>query len=123
VAAVHPRTRVPIVAIVLQGAVASLLALTGSYERILGYVVSIDWLFFGLTALALMVFRRRDAARATARLVTVPGHPVTTMAFILGAWMIVVNTIYRFPMDTLAGVALLAAGVPVFFLWRRRQAA
>ena len=68
VATVHPRTRVPVVAIVLQGAIASLLALSGSYERILGFVVAIDWLFFGLTALALVVMRRRDAGGGDGRL-------------------------------------------------------
>jgi APA family basic amino acid/polyamine antiporter len=120
VAAVHPRTRVPIVAIVLQGTVAALLALTGSYERILGYVVSIDWLFFGLTALALVVFRRRDAGGPKLA-VSVPGHPIVTFAFVAGAWIIVVNTVLRFPGDTLAGMALLAAGVPVYFIWQQRR--
>jgi APA family basic amino acid/polyamine antiporter len=123
VAAVHPRTRVPIVAILLQGTVAALLALTGSYERILGYVVSIDWLFFGLTALALLVFRRRDRAGGTAQVITVPGHPFTTLAFVAGAWLVVANTIVRFPADTLGGILLLLAGVPVFFFWENRRKA
>ena len=120
VAWVHPRTHVPVVAIVLQGGVAALLALTGSYERILGYVVSIDWLFFGLTAAALLVFRQRDRSTADAIAITVPAHPLTTLLFIAGAWLIVINTIYRFPADTLAGVALLVAGVPVYLFWKRR---
>ena len=121
VAAVHPRTRVPIVAIVLQGTVASLLALTGSYERILGYVVSIDWLFFGLTALALLVFRRRDGGTVGTRIITVPAHPLTTLAFVAGAWLIVANTVVRFPAEALAGIALLLTGIPVYFGWRARQ--
>jgi APA family basic amino acid/polyamine antiporter len=117
VARVHPRTRVPVVAIVLQGAIASLLALSGSYERILGFVVAIDWVFFGLTALALVVLRRRDAGHDTA--FKVPGHPVTTLAFVAGAWLVVANTIYRFPANALAGLGLLVAGVPVYLFWRR----
>jgi APA family basic amino acid/polyamine antiporter len=121
VAAVHPRTRAPFVAILLQGGVAATLALTGSYERILGYVVSIDWLFFGLTALALMVFRRRDRTRAGAQIIMVPGHPFTTIAFVAGAWLVVANTIVRFPADTLAGIGLLLAGVPVYFFWAKKE--
>jgi APA family basic amino acid/polyamine antiporter len=122
VGTVNPRTHAPIVAIVVQGAVASVIALSGSYERILGYVVAIDWLFFGLTALALVVFRRRDAKPETDNgSFRVPGHPLTTLMFVLGAWLMVVNTVYRFPADALAGVALLAAGVPVYFLWQRRR--
>lgn len=121
VARVHPRTRVPVVAIVLQGAIASILALSGSYERILGFVVAIDWVFFGLTALALVVLRRRDAGGVAATF-RVPGHPFTTLAFVAGAWLVVLNTVYRFPANALAGLGLLAAGVPVYLYWRRRGA-
>jgi APA family basic amino acid/polyamine antiporter len=120
VASVHPRTRVPVVAIALQGAVASALALTGSYERILGYVVAIDWLFFGLTALALFVIRRRDGG-SSRPLLAVPGHPITTLAFVAGAWLIVANTVYRFPIDALAGIGLLVAGLPAYYMWQRRK--
>jgi basic amino acid/polyamine antiporter, APA family len=119
VATIHPRTRVPVVAIVLQGAIASLLALSGSYERILGFVVAIDWVFFGLTALALVVLRQRDAGTADASGFRVPGHPFTTLAFVAGSWLVVVNTVYRFPANALAGLGLLAAGVPVYMYWRR----
>ena len=122
VARVHPRTRVPVVAIVLQGAIASILALSGSYERILGFVVAIDWVFFGLTALALVVLRRRDTAGGVAATFRVPGHPFTTLAFVAGAWLVVLNTVYRFPANALAGLGLLAAGVPVYLYWRRRGA-
>jgi APA family basic amino acid/polyamine antiporter len=121
VATVHPRTLVPVVAIVLQGALATLIALSGRYERILSYVVSIDWIFFGLTAASLLVFRRRDrkATSGDAPSFRVPGHPVSTLAFVATAWLVVLNTVYRYPVDTAIGLALLAAGVPVYFLWRR----
>ena len=92
VATVHPRTRVPVVAIVLQGTIASILALSGSYERILGFVVAIDWVFFGLTALALVVLRRRDAAGGAGASFRVPGHPFTTLLFVAGSWLVVANT-------------------------------
>jgi APA family basic amino acid/polyamine antiporter len=123
VAMVHPRTRVPLVAIVLQGAVASVLALSGSYERILGFVVAIDWVFFGLTALALVVLRRRDGVTGDPVGFQVPGHPFTTLAFVGGSWLVVANTVYRFPANALAGLGLLVAGVPVYLYWRARRAA
>ena len=121
VATVHPRTQVPVVAIVLQGAVASILVLSGSYERILGYVVAIDWLFFGLAALALGIFRRRGVGQAG--LISVPGHPFTTLVFVAASWIIVANTVYRFPTNALAGLGLLAVGVPVYFIWQYRKGA
>src|SRR5579872_4657394 len=59
VARVSEKTQVPVVAIVLQGVVAIVITLSGTYEQILSYVVSVDFIFFGLTGLALFVFRRR----------------------------------------------------------------
>ena len=61
VGSVHPRTRAPIVAIALQGVLAIVIALLGTYERILNYVVSVDLIFFGLTACCIFVFRKREA--------------------------------------------------------------
>ena len=59
VARVHPRTRAPVVAIALQGGLAILLALTGTFEVLVNYVVAIDFIFFALTAACLFVLRRR----------------------------------------------------------------
>jgi APA family basic amino acid/polyamine antiporter len=63
---VDPRTRVPILAIALQGALAIVIALTGKYDQILSYVVSVDFIWFGLTAATVFAFRRR-AVRARSR--------------------------------------------------------
>ena len=122
VGALHPVTQVPVAAIVLQGAVATLIALSGRYDQILSYVVAIDWVFFGLTAAALIVFRRRDrqSARGERASFRVPGHPLTTLLFVAVSWLVVVNTVHRFPRDAGVGVLLLLLGVPVFYAWRRR---
>ena len=121
VAAVHPTTHVPVVAIVLQGALATVIALSGRYDQVLSYVVAIDAVFFGLTAAALFVFRRRDREAGVDEVVAfrVPGHPFTTAAFVAAFWVLVINTVYRFPRNAGAGLLLLAAGVPVFYAWRR----
>ncbi len=111
----HPRTQVPIAAIVLQGAVATVIALSGRYEQILNYVVSMDFIFFGLTAAALFVFRRRDPGAPGYR---VPGHPWTTGAFVITCALVVVGTVARYPANTAVGLGILATGVPVYFLWR-----
>jgi basic amino acid/polyamine antiporter, APA family len=116
VARVHPGTRVPIAAIALQGLLAVVIALSGRYEQILNYVVSVDFIGFGLTGLALFVFRRRGERAASFR---TPGHPVTTGFFVAASFLVVVNTVWRYPENTLVGLAILAAGVPAYFLWRR----
>jgi APA family basic amino acid/polyamine antiporter len=118
VGTVHPRTRAPIVAIALQGLLAIVIAFLGSYDRILNYVVSMDVIFFGLTACCIFVFRKRAPTEAGG----VPGHPVTTVLFIAVCWSVAINTIYTFPRNTLIGIAILLAGLPAYWFWRSRRA-
>jgi APA family basic amino acid/polyamine antiporter len=113
VAKIHPKTQVPIVAIALQGIVAVVITLSGTYEQILGYVVSTDFIFFGLTGLALFVFRRRQPPGEF----RTPGHPVTTAIFVLACWAIVIATVVRSPADSAIGFAILAAGLVAYWLW------
>ena len=121
VASIHPRTRVPVIAILLQGIAAVIVALSGKYEQILNYVISADFLFFGLTGLALFLIRKSDRAEpvASQRLFKVPGHPFTTIFFICVSWLIVVNTLYKFPVDSMIGFALILAGIPVYYFWMK----
>jgi APA family basic amino acid/polyamine antiporter len=116
VASIHPVTRVPIVAIILQGAVAAIIAAWGTYEQILSYVVSVDFIFFGLTGMALLVFRKRGEAGSF----RTPGHPITTLIFVASCWLIVAGTVARSPVNSVIGFALLLAGVPAYALWRRK---
>jgi len=116
---VHPVTRVPVVAIILQGVVAIVIAISGKYEQILSYVVAIDFVFFGLTGLALFVFRKRDATNAEFK---APGHPYTTAIFTLACWIVVAATVLRSPVQSAIGFAILFAGIPAFLLWRKRAA-
>jgi basic amino acid/polyamine antiporter, APA family len=123
VAVVHPKTRAPIVAIVLQGALAAVIALWGRYEQILNYVVSMDFIFFGLTACCIFIFRQRVSATENAerKIIRVPGHPFTTAIFIAACWVVVINTIFRYPSNTLIGMGILVAGFPAYLFWRRRN--
>ena len=122
VARVNAKTRVPVVAIVLQSAWTIVVALTGRYEQILNYVVSMDFLFFGLTATCIFVFRRReDAKSASGAGFRIPGHPFTTVLFVAISWIVVVNTIYRYPANSLLGMGILLLGLPVYAFWHYRQ--
>jgi basic amino acid/polyamine antiporter, APA family len=124
VAWLNPRTRVPVVAIVLQSVWTIVIALSGKYEQILNYVIAMDFLFFGLTATTIFVFRSR-ASRGTMNPsdgYRIPGHPVSTLIFVAICWWVVANTIYRYPQNSLVGFALLLAGIPVYWLWSRRAA-
>jgi APA family basic amino acid/polyamine antiporter len=119
----NPQTRVPVVAIVLQGAWAAVIALTGKYDQILNYVVAIDVLFFGLTGASLLIFRARARRAGTeageGNLLRVPGHPVTTIVFVLACWTVSATTVIRYPANAGIGFAILLAGLAVFCFWRR----
>ena len=120
---ISPRTRVPVVAIALQGALAIGVALAGRYEQILSYTESMDWLFFGLTATCLFVFRRREARQGTRETpFRMPGHPLITLLFVAASWLFVANTFYKYPRNAAIGLGIVLAGIPAYFLWRRRPA-
>jgi APA family basic amino acid/polyamine antiporter len=114
---VDPRTRAPVVAIVLQGVLALLIALSGTYEQILNYVTSVDFIFFGLTALTVFVFRRRGMGDAEGA--RIPGHPVTTALFAAGCAAIVAATVYNYPANSAVGLGIMLAGIPAYLLWSR----
>jgi APA family basic amino acid/polyamine antiporter len=117
VGTVSARTQVPVVAIVLQGIWASVIAVIGLYSQVLNYVVALDAVFFGLTGAALLVFRHRD--RTPVRGLRMPGHPVTTAIFVLAFWLLAASTVIQFPKDAGIGVLILLLGVPVYWFWRR----
>jgi len=122
IAQVSRRTHVPVFAIALQGAVAVIIALSGKYGQILNYVVSVDFIWFGLTGLSVFIFRRRfplsDATcEATFR---VPGHPFTTALFVAACWLVVLSTVYKYPANSIIGFVIVLAGIPACFYWLRQ---
>lgn len=112
---ISKKTHVPVVAIALQGVVAVVITLSGTYDQILSYVVSTDFVFFGLTGLALFIFRRRQPPAGF----RTPGHPVTTAIFTASCWIVVIATIVKSPVNSLIGFGILAAGLPAYAWWRR----
>jgi APA family basic amino acid/polyamine antiporter len=120
-ARIGERSRVPAFAIALQGAAAILIALSGSYGQILNYVVSVDFIWFGLTGAALFVFRRRGVGEE--KMFRAPGHPFTTAFFVAACWMVVAATVWTHFENSLIGFAILAAGLPAFLWFRGRRPA
>jgi APA family basic amino acid/polyamine antiporter len=121
-AKLHPRYRTPVMAIAFQALVAATLILTGSYGQLLDWVVFADWIFFGATALTLVVFRQRDArAGVVDSGYRAPLYPVSVALFVLAAMYVVFGSITSNPANAGRGVLLLVAGVPVFLFWRRRN--
>jgi basic amino acid/polyamine antiporter, APA family len=117
---IHPRTRVPTIAIALEGLIAAIIAASGSYEQILNWIVAPEWAFTVLAAGALFIFRKREAD-AILPAVRVPGHPFTTAFFIAVLLAIFVSELFIYPRDTLYGVAVMVVGLVVYSAWKRRS--
>ena len=117
-AQVSPRTRVPIRALVAQGAWAAVLVLSGSFDTITDYAIFTILIFVGLAAGAVYVFRRR--LPDTERAYRVWGYPVVPALFLLVAGWLVVNTLLTTPGRALAGLGLMALGLPFYWYWTRK---
>lgn len=115
VARLHPRYRTPTVALWTQTSVSLVLLLTNQYDQLLSYVVFADWLFFGLTAAAIVPLRRR-ANGGGASVVRMPGYPATLGLFVAAAAGIVVNSFVAYPAQSLAGTAILGAATMVYII-------
>ena len=122
VARLHPRFDTPSVAIVIQTAWAVVLVLTGTYAQLVDYVVSADWIFFGMAGVSLFVFRARHpvAERPEGTFAT-PGYPLVPGLFVAVAVLIVGSVLLTSPVRSGIGFAILAAGVPAYFFWSRRR--
>jgi APA family basic amino acid/polyamine antiporter len=96
------------------------LVLSGTFEQLLTYVVFMSWVWFALAALAIFVDRAREPHAE--RPFRTPGYPVTPIAFVLAALVIVVNTVVAQPLQSILGLGLAAMGVPAYFVWRQRPA-
>jgi basic amino acid/polyamine antiporter, APA family len=115
---VHPRFGTPAFAIVTLTAWGALLAASGTFSQLLTYAVFTGWIFYALGALAVMMLRRSEPNAL--RPFRVPGYPVTPILFVVAAVALVVNTIITQPGISSIGLAFVALGAPVFFIWRSR---
>ena len=113
-ASLHPRFGTPTLAIVVQSAWSCVLALTGSYEQLTNYVVFADWIFFGLTVLTVLTFRRAvPLSQRAPDGFRKPGYPLLPIAFVLIYAAVVASVIGSAPGAALKGALLIALGIPV----------
>jgi APA family basic amino acid/polyamine antiporter len=117
-ARLHPTYKSPNRVLVVQGIWASVLALSGTYNQLLTYVVFVSFLFYALSCLAVIVLRQREPGLA--RPYRTWGYPVTPVVFILFSGYLVLNSIVNTPRDTAIGGGLLLLGLPVYWWCRKR---
>jgi basic amino acid/polyamine antiporter, APA family len=123
-AEVHPRFGTPAFAIIAGSVWSSILAFSGSFTDLLTYVVFCGWIFYGLSAATIFVYRRRMPE--TEGVYRVPAYPLTPLLFIIAATLLVINTLHdnlvQQPIKTMMALGVIVIGVPAYFVWRSRGA-
>jgi basic amino acid/polyamine antiporter, APA family len=117
---VHPRYGTPHRAIVLQGVWACVLAATGSFRALFTRVVYTEWIFFALVAIGLMLLRRRGQR---VRQYSIPAYPLLPLVFIVASLAVVARAIWLNARDSVLGLSIVLAGIPIYFFWRRAHPA
>ena len=127
-ARLHPRYHTPTGGIVIQAIWAIALVISGTYGQLLDYVVFGDLIFFGLIVCTVFGYRRRDAdaspkTNEMSRTYRAPGYPVLPALFVITAAFVVASAIWSNPRNAVLGVVRMAAGIPAFIFWRRKNRA
>jgi APA family basic amino acid/polyamine antiporter len=119
IARVHPQFHTPGVSILALSAWAALLVLSGTYDQLFTYVIFASWLIYGMTTAAVLVLRKKrpDLARPYSTL----GYPVVPVLFVVIALCLVISTLFDSPRESLLGLALIFAGLPFYFHWRKQR--
>src|SRR2546430_2911510 len=112
------RSGAPVVAIVLQGMAATIIACSGTYGEILNFEGTVDFIFFGMTGASLFILRWRQMG-AVAAIYRAPGHPFTTILFVLSCAGIVGSAIVASPANSAIALCILLAGLPVYYYLSR----
>jgi APA family basic amino acid/polyamine antiporter len=115
---IDARFGTPVFAIVSLAVWSAVLAVSGTFEQLLTYVVFAGWIFYGLGALAIFVFRRR--APNAVRPFRTPGYPLSPILFVASATLLVLNTLATQPLRAAIGLGAVVIGTPAFYLWRAR---
>jgi APA family basic amino acid/polyamine antiporter len=115
-AAVHPKTHVPVRSAIIQGCWATVIAISGTFDQITDYVVFAGWVFYALAAVSLIIFRFKipNAPRGY----RVFAYPYLPIAFALVAVALLVNTLMTSPKESITGLVFILSGIPAFF-WMR----
>ena len=114
---IHPRFQTPSFSIAAQGAWAAVLIVSGSYESLAEYAMFATWLFYGLMVAGVILLRRKKPDLP--RPYRMWGYPFTPLLFLLVTAWFLINTLITRPIPAIAGLILIAAGIPVYFIWHR----
>jgi basic amino acid/polyamine antiporter, APA family len=120
-AAVHPRRRTPHKAVLAITSWSAVLALSGTYEQLYTFVTFGTLLFAVAGGLALFVLRSKlpDLPRPY----RAAAYPWLPLFFVLAMAALAINTLVEKPTESLVGLALIVAGLPLYFYLQRKDRA
>lgn len=118
-ARVSKSTKVPVIALVVQGVWAGILALSGTFDQLTDLAIFAFWLFYGMVTAAVFVFRFREPNAP--RPYKTWGYPVVPAVFVLVTIYLIIFTIRNAPLQSLIGLTIIAAGLPVYFYFSRKN--
>lgn len=118
-AEVHPKYRTPAFSIIVTSVWSAILAATGTFQQLLTYVIFAGWIFYGLAACCVFVYRKRHPDAQLPY--STPGYPWTPIVFVLSAAALVLNTIAADTRSAFFGIGIVLTGVPAYFIWRNRK--
>jgi basic amino acid/polyamine antiporter, APA family len=112
-------TRVPVIALIVQGIWASILALSGSFDTLTDYVIFGSWIFYALATSTVFVFRKKfpDAPRPYRAF----GYPIVPILFLIVAGFLLLNTMINAPTQAFTGIFLILLGLPVYYYLTRNN--
>jgi len=105
-------TRVPVIAVIVQGLVASVYCMLGGFDELTDAVVFVSWLFYAMNAGTVLRLRRREPDRE--RPFRVPGYPLVPLVFIALAALLILNAIWAAPEASALGLGATALGAIVY---------
>ncbi len=118
-AGLSARTRVPVIAILIQGFWSCVLALSGTFDQLTDCLLFASWIFYGLVTSSVFVLRRKmpDAERPYKTL----GYPLMPLIFVIVAFWLIINTLFNRPVESVAGLVLIVLGLPLYFYYRLQK--
>jgi basic amino acid/polyamine antiporter, APA family len=116
---VQPTFRSPSGGLLLVGAVAALLALSGTYEELISLVIFTLWIFLCLSVVALIRLRKTEPALP--RPYSAWGYPWTPILFLAGGLLMTINLWLDRPGRSSIGLGVILLGLPFYFHWRKKS--
>jgi len=117
---IHPKFFTPGRALIFQGVLTSLMALTGTFEELTNLFIFATWIFYGLAVVSL--FRLRKTEPTLQRPYRCPGYPFVPGVFVAGALALTVSVLFQNPGRSTIGLLLILAGLPFYHYWQKKMA-